>query len=124
MSIARKIKVRADLFLFGEVEGKTVATVMAGYEGHRGAAKSSGGRLDHEKNVYGRETIAEGERPLLTDRIFTGRGHNLRLSSTCNQKQIRLASTALSEISLKNDSAARERLDDGGGVRHEKQLKP
>lgn len=34
--IARKLKVDADLFLVGELDGEIVATVMGGYEGHRG----------------------------------------------------------------------------------------
>jgi ribosomal protein S18 acetylase RimI-like enzyme len=34
--IHRKLRVRPDMFLVGEVEGRVVATVMAGYEGHRG----------------------------------------------------------------------------------------
>ena len=34
--IARKLTVQRDLFLVGELEGKLVATVMAGFEGHRG----------------------------------------------------------------------------------------
>ena len=34
--IARKLKVDADLFLVGEIDGEIIATVMGGYEGHRG----------------------------------------------------------------------------------------
>ena len=34
--IARKLTVQRELFLVGEVDGRVVATVMAGYEGHRG----------------------------------------------------------------------------------------
>ncbi len=34
--IDRKLQVDPDLFLVGIVEGKVVATVMGGYEGHRG----------------------------------------------------------------------------------------
>ncbi len=34
--IARKVAVADDLFLVGVDDGKVVATVMAGYEGHRG----------------------------------------------------------------------------------------
>jgi ribosomal protein S18 acetylase RimI-like enzyme len=34
--IARKLKVQRELFFVGEVDGKVVASVMAGYEGHRG----------------------------------------------------------------------------------------
>ena len=34
--IARKLSVRPDLFLVGTVEGRVIASVMAGYDGHRG----------------------------------------------------------------------------------------
>jgi ribosomal protein S18 acetylase RimI-like enzyme len=34
--IARKLEVQRDLFLVGELEGRLVATVMAGFDGHRG----------------------------------------------------------------------------------------
>ena len=34
--IARKLHVQPELFLVGELEGRVVASVMAGYEGHRG----------------------------------------------------------------------------------------
>ena len=34
--IARKLRVQRDLFLVGSLDGRVVATVMAGYEGHRG----------------------------------------------------------------------------------------
>lgn len=34
--IDRKLKVGAELFLVGEQDGRVVATVMGGYEGHRG----------------------------------------------------------------------------------------
>ena len=34
--IERKLRVNPELFLVGEIEGKLVATCMAGYEGHRG----------------------------------------------------------------------------------------
>ena len=34
--IARKLQVQPELFLIGEIEGTIVATVMGGYEGHRG----------------------------------------------------------------------------------------
>ena len=53
--IARKRRVQADLFLVGVCEGAIIASVMAGYDGHRGwvtisrstratAAPGSGGR--------------------------------------------------------------------------------
>lgn len=34
--IARKLEVQPELFLVGELDGAIVASVMAGYEGHRG----------------------------------------------------------------------------------------
>ena len=34
--IARKLTVQRDLFLVGELESRLMATVMAGFEGHRG----------------------------------------------------------------------------------------
>jgi ribosomal protein S18 acetylase RimI-like enzyme len=34
--IARKLTVQRELFLVGELDGKLVASVMAGFEGHRG----------------------------------------------------------------------------------------
>ena len=34
--IARKIKVQAELLLVGQLEEKLIASVMAGYDGHRG----------------------------------------------------------------------------------------
>ena len=34
--IARKLAVQPELFLVGVLDGRVIATVMAGYEGHRG----------------------------------------------------------------------------------------
>jgi hypothetical protein len=34
--IARKLQVQRELFMVGEVDGRVVAVVMVGYEGHRG----------------------------------------------------------------------------------------
>jgi hypothetical protein len=36
--IERKMTVGSDLFLVGELDNKLIATVMGGYEGHRGWA--------------------------------------------------------------------------------------
>jgi ribosomal protein S18 acetylase RimI-like enzyme len=54
--IERKLKVDPDLFLIGIVDGAIVATVMAGYEGHRGwinylAVKPSQQRKDYGKAI-------------------------------------------------------------------------
>jgi ribosomal protein S18 acetylase RimI-like enzyme len=37
LDISRKLSVQADLFLVGELEGEVVASVMGGYDGHRGS---------------------------------------------------------------------------------------
>lgn len=34
--IARKLRVQRDLFIVGQSEGRVVAVMMVGYEGHRG----------------------------------------------------------------------------------------
>jgi ribosomal protein S18 acetylase RimI-like enzyme len=34
--IARKLEVQRELFLVGDIDGRIVASVMAGYDGHRG----------------------------------------------------------------------------------------
>ena len=36
LDIQRKLKVQSEMFLVGLLDGKTVASVMAGYDGHRG----------------------------------------------------------------------------------------
>jgi len=62
--IARKLAVQREWFLVGELEGRVVASVMAGYEGHRGwvnyLAVAPGARL----RGTGRRLMAEVERLL------------------------------------------------------------
>jgi ribosomal protein S18 acetylase RimI-like enzyme len=36
LDIARKLTVQPELFLVGEIDGEIVASIMAGFEGHRG----------------------------------------------------------------------------------------
>lgn len=62
--IQRKLKVRPDLFLVGELDGKIVAAVMAGYEGHRGWLSYLGVDPDVQKRGLGREIVAAAERLL------------------------------------------------------------
>jgi ribosomal protein S18 acetylase RimI-like enzyme len=62
--IARKQKVGGDLFLVGLSEGKIVAAVMAGYEGHRGWLNYLAVSPSHRKRGYGRQMVREAERRL------------------------------------------------------------
>lgn len=62
--IARKLKVRGDLFLVG-VEGvEIVASVMVGYEGHRGWINYLAVSPAYRRRGYGRKLMEEAERRL------------------------------------------------------------
>jgi len=52
--IERKIEVDRDLFLVGRIQGKIVATVMGGYEGHRGWINYLAVDPEYRNNGYGR----------------------------------------------------------------------
>ena len=60
--IARKLSVDRDLFLIGEVSDEIVATVMGGYEGHRGWINYLAVAPTHQRNGYGAEIMAEVEK--------------------------------------------------------------
>src|SRR5262245_32680288 len=62
--IARKLQVRPDLFLVGEIGGAVVATVMAGYEGHRGWVNYLAVSPNHRGRGLGRAIMAQAERLL------------------------------------------------------------
>jgi ribosomal protein S18 acetylase RimI-like enzyme len=62
--IRRKLGVRPDLFLVGVLEGAVVATVMAGYDGHRGWINYLGVAPEHQRRGFGRSIMAEAERRL------------------------------------------------------------
>lgn len=62
--IARKLRVRPDLFLVGELDGEIVATTMAGYEGHRGWLNLVGVDPRFQGRDFGRLMIGEAERLL------------------------------------------------------------
>jgi ribosomal protein S18 acetylase RimI-like enzyme len=62
--IARKLEVQADLFLVGEVDGRVVAAVMAGYDGHRGWVNYLAVEPDLQRSGLGRAMMAEAERRL------------------------------------------------------------
>jgi ribosomal protein S18 acetylase RimI-like enzyme len=52
--IERKLEVDRDLFLVGRIKGKIVATVMGGYEGHRGWINYLAVDPEYRNNGYGR----------------------------------------------------------------------
>jgi ribosomal protein S18 acetylase RimI-like enzyme len=62
--IARKLQVRPDLFLVGVSDGRIVATVMAGYDGHRGWINYLAVAPDQQRRGLGRAIMREAERRL------------------------------------------------------------
>jgi ribosomal protein S18 acetylase RimI-like enzyme len=62
--IARKMRVRPDLFRVGELDGRIVAAVMIGYEGHRGWINYLAVSPDNQKRGFGRQMMDEAERLL------------------------------------------------------------
>src|SRR5262245_16360807 len=62
--IARKLQVGADLFLVGVLGGEVVATVMAGYEGHRGWINYLAVAPENQRAGFGRQIMKEAERRL------------------------------------------------------------
>jgi ribosomal protein S18 acetylase RimI-like enzyme len=63
--IQRKLKVNPELFLVGLIDGKVVATAMAGYEGHRGWVNYLGVDPEHRKKGLGRQMMNALEKMLL-----------------------------------------------------------
>jgi ribosomal protein S18 acetylase RimI-like enzyme len=59
--IQRKLLVNPELFLVGVFEGKIVATVMGGYEGHRGWINYLAVSPNHQHAGYGRAIMAAVE---------------------------------------------------------------
>jgi ribosomal protein S18 acetylase RimI-like enzyme len=59
--IARKLKVQRELFLVGEIEGRVVAAMMVGYEGHRGWVNYLAVDPECRRLGLGREMMAEAE---------------------------------------------------------------
>jgi ribosomal protein S18 acetylase RimI-like enzyme len=55
--IARKLKVDADLFLVGEIDREIIATVMGGYEGHRGWINYLAVSPQHQRKGYARKIM-------------------------------------------------------------------
>lgn len=65
--IQRKLTTQPELFLVGEVSGRIVASVMAGYDGHRGWVNYLAVEPDTRGFGYARTLMAEVER-MLTER--------------------------------------------------------
>ncbi len=64
IDIARKVKVNRELFLVGEVDGKVIASVMGGYEGHRGWVNYLAVDPEYRKKGFGRHLMHEIEKTL------------------------------------------------------------
>jgi ribosomal protein S18 acetylase RimI-like enzyme len=62
--IARKVKVQADMFLVACLNGRLAATVMAGYDGHRGWIYYLAVHPDHQGRGIGKSMMAEAENRL------------------------------------------------------------
>lgn len=62
--IHRKLKVQANLFLVAVIGGRLVATVMAGYEGHRGWINYLAVAPEHRRRGIGRAIMLEVEQLL------------------------------------------------------------
>jgi ribosomal protein S18 acetylase RimI-like enzyme len=63
--IARKLRVQSELFLVGEIDGRIVATAMAGYEGHRGWVNYLAVEPTAQGSGLGRRLMTQIERLLL-----------------------------------------------------------
>jgi ribosomal protein S18 acetylase RimI-like enzyme len=62
--IQRKLRVRPELFLVGALDGQVIATVMAGYEGHRGWLNYLGVDPKYQRRGFARAIVQEAERLL------------------------------------------------------------
>lgn len=62
--IARKLKVQAELFLVGYLEDKLIASVMAGYDGHRGWINYFAVHPDFQARGYGKQLMDNVENRL------------------------------------------------------------
>jgi ribosomal protein S18 acetylase RimI-like enzyme len=63
--IERKLKVNPELFLVGAIDNRVIATVMGGYEGHRGWVNYLAVDPEHQRNGIGRRMMAAIEGKLL-----------------------------------------------------------
>ncbi len=59
--IYRKLNNQRDMFLVGSIGSEVIATVMAGYDGHRGWINYLAVDTDKQKRGFGRRLMAEAE---------------------------------------------------------------
>jgi ribosomal protein S18 acetylase RimI-like enzyme len=62
--IERKLKVNPEWFLVGELEGRIIATCMAGYEGHRGWINYLAVSPQYRRQGFATQMMLEAERTL------------------------------------------------------------
>ena len=62
--IARKLKVQSELFLMGYLEDKLIASIMAGYDGHRGYINYYAVHPDFQGRGYGKQLMDNVENGL------------------------------------------------------------
>ena len=65
LDIERKLQVNPELFLIGIIDDKIAATVMGGYEGHRGWANYLAVHPDCRNQSYGRKLMETLEQKLI-----------------------------------------------------------
>ncbi len=63
--ILRKSQVGRDLFLIGSIEGQVMASIMGGYEGHRGWINYLAVHPNHQRSGYGKQLVLTLESKLL-----------------------------------------------------------
>ncbi|MFT7642970.1 MAG: ribosomal protein S18 acetylase RimI-like enzyme [Pirellulaceae bacterium] len=63
--IARKLTTQPEWFLVGTIDDRIVATLMAGYDGHRGWINYLGVDPDHQRQGLAKMMMEEAERLLL-----------------------------------------------------------
>ena len=61
LDISRKLRVQPELFLVGEVQGKVIASAMAGYDGHRGSVFYLAVSPSYQGLGYGEQLMARIE---------------------------------------------------------------
>jgi ribosomal protein S18 acetylase RimI-like enzyme len=62
--IKRKLKVQGEWFLVGTIDDEIMASVMAGYDGHRGWVNYLAVAPEHQKLGFGQKMMAEAEQLL------------------------------------------------------------